>query len=97
MKVSELFDRVVQLAEKRGRIPVGRWTVDLPDGFSLRVNGSGEEWENVPPYHALFTSPQGWPAALVTVNAGTVIDDGTRGIEDKLITVMDRALAEVPA
>lgn len=50
---SEAFDLIRQYAERQGWVPIGwrDWTVGP---WRIRVNGTGEKRDNVPPYHALI-------------------------------------------
>lgn len=88
------FDLIRQLAEKVGRIPVGFWTYQLADQWTLTVNGTGEQRENVPPYHALINGVNrtGWPiVALMSPADGNVIGGSQDDIEAALRAALSSA------
>jgi hypothetical protein len=92
--VPELFEHIRQLAERHGRIPVGRWTLPLHDGWTLRVNGSGEEWDNLPRYSALLEGTRnGWPVLAMVDPAGGNLIGVT---EDEACAVLQHAISAGP-
>lgn len=91
--VTLVFDRIVALAERDKRIPVGFWVRPLKADWTLTVNGTGETRDNIPPYHASITglTATGWPIVAIISPAGGNIIGCT---EDEILAVLDAALAE---
>lgn len=98
--VGDVFDRrgpcalmsaVIDLAQSRGRIPVGHWRVELPDGWTLEINGTAAAIGNIPPWHATMTAEyNGWPVVVLfdTVDGQFI---GPPGTEDRAIAAIKAA------
>ena len=84
----ELMALVVELAEAYGHLPVGHWTIDLEPGWQLTVNGTKDEIDHVPPWHAMMTR-RGFPVVIFDSADGTAMWQG----EDEAIAVLQRAVA----
>lgn len=84
----KLFLAIVTFAESCGRIPVGLWRVDLEDGFTLRVNGSKDEWEGLPAWSAAIMTPEDLPLAIVDPRGGSMFTG--RLTEADLINMVQR-------
>ena len=85
--VSEIFALVVLLGRSLGLSEMnkypGLWDHAIDAQWSLRLNAHREPIDGVPPFHIAF-SFNGWPAGLVTVNAGLIAageaaNEGTLG------------------
>ena len=85
--IPEIFDWIIQLAEKHGRMPVGFWDMSPKDGWRLVVNGTKDERDGVPPWHALVEH-RGLPVALVNPAGGGVIGHD----EDFVIAMLREAV-----
>jgi hypothetical protein len=87
----EVFDLIVDLATKHGRIPVGFWDMSPKDGWRLVVNGTKDECNCVPPWSALIEHG-GLPAALVNPAGGAIIGH----TEDEIIAMLREAVQQEP-
>jgi hypothetical protein len=90
----ELMALVVQLAEKHGKIPVGTWTIQLDPDWELRVNGTADKWDGVPPWHGMMTSAHnGWPVVVLfnTVDGQFI---GPPDTENRAVAVLKRSVDE---
>lgn len=85
---------VVELAESHRRIPVGHWRIELPNGWTLEVNGTPAAIGNIPAFHALMESTyNGWPVVVLfdTVDGSFI---GPPETEDRAIVALRAAIAE---
>jgi hypothetical protein len=87
----EIFDWIIQLAQKHERIPVGFWDMTPKVGWRIVVNGTTDERNGVPPWHALIEH-LGLPAALVSPAGGALIGHD----EDDVIAMLREAVQEEP-
>ncbi len=101
--MSETLDRPLSalfaaLSEYCGRHNIGGrgfHEFDGPEKLKIKLNATGEERENVPPFHAVFFNEGGWPVALIHPFGGEVINagwgDNPAYSEDRLITLLSES------
>lgn len=88
---SLVFDLIRRYCEREGWIPVG-WRVFTVGPWTITVNGTPAEHENVPPYHALIAHQDIVAFLLLNPFRGTV--GGWSGAEDALIRDLEIAVGE---
>lgn len=93
--LTQVFDLVRQLAEKKGYIPIGFRRIALPDGWIVTVNGTNEprddeEGFTIQPFEASVIK-DGWLRGCFGMFNGGLVGHGT---EEQLIAAFEKALAE---
>lgn len=86
--VSLAFDLIRRYAEIQGWIPIG-WRVFTVGPWEVTVNGTKDERDGVPPYHAMVHKPESIGMALIHPFGGKVA--GWKTFEDDFIAAMSEA------
>lgn len=84
------FDLIRRYAEKQKWIPIG-WRNFTVGPWDITVNGTGEERDSIPPYHARVEHRDIVAIMLIHPFGGSV--GGWRDAEKDFITAMEAALA----
>lgn len=87
---SEAFDLIRQYAEREDWIPIG-WRDFQVGPWRIRVNGTPEERDHVPPYHAMIEHAD--IISFMCLNPFTGSVGGWKDTEDEFIAAMKEALA----
>lgn len=87
------FDLIARYAEERGWIPIGfrSWQIGP---WKIAVNGTRDERESIPPFHAMVTNDDYLGVMVVNPMSGTV--GGWIGMEDAFIDAMRSELQGQP-
>lgn len=92
IRIPELMYRIVELAEAMGvtnlKALPDLWRVDLPDGWTLKVNAQKTEIEGVPPFHAMMAGPYVMDLLIVSPTGGTA----GAGSEQRACRVLKKAI-----
>lgn len=90
-RISLVFDLIRRYAVQQGWVPIG-WRVFEPGPWTVTVNGTKEERERVPPYHARIEHREIVAIMVLSPFGGTV--GGWQEAEATFIRDMEAALAE---
>lgn len=87
--ISMAFELIRRYAEREGWIPIG-WREFTVGPWRVRVNGTKEEREAIPPYHAAVEKPESIGIMLLHPYGGKAM--GWQTMEDDFIHAMSEAL-----
>lgn len=87
--ILEAFDLIRQYAERRGWIPIGRREFVVGE-WEIKVNGSKDPWEDVPPFHAHVHNRIYVGSLLLSPLSGLAV--GYKGTEPEFIAAMKAAV-----